>query len=75
MLNPPPCLPSNCFYNAETASEFNLSAYDYVVDAIDSLQDKALLLLNATRSSARVFSSMGAASVSPTASKLPSSGK
>lgn len=43
----------HCFYNAETASEFNLSAYDYVVDAIDSLQDKALLLLNATRSSAR----------------------
>lgn len=51
----------HCFYNAETAPEFNLSAYDYVVDAIDSLQDKALLLLNATRSSARVFSSMGAA--------------
>lgn len=51
----------HCFYNAETASDFNLSAYDYVVDAIDSLQDKALLLLNATRSSARVFSSMGAA--------------
>lgn len=51
----------HCFYNAETAPDFNLSDYDYVVDAIDSLQDKALLILNATRSSARLFSSMGAA--------------
>lgn len=51
----------HCFYNAETASDFDLSAYDYVIDAIDSLQDKALLILRATRSSARLFSSMGAA--------------
>lgn len=51
----------HCFYNAETAAEFDLSDYDYVVDAIDSLQDKALLILNACRSRARLFSSMGAA--------------
>lgn len=49
------------FYSEDTASEINLSDYDYVVDAIDSLKDKALLLLNATASRCKVFSSMGAA--------------
>lgn len=50
-------------YSAETASEFNLSDYNYVVDAIDSLADKALLLVNATSCGAatKVVSSMGAA--------------
>lgn len=49
------------FYTADTARQIDLDAYDYVVDAIDSLKDKALLILNATRSRARLFSSMGAA--------------
>lgn len=49
------------FYSAETAGEIDLSEYDYVVDAIDSIKDKALLILNATRSGAKLFSSMGAA--------------
>ena len=58
------------FYNAETQSRYDLSGYDYIIDAIDSLADKALLILNATaamaetaRSSRPVhfYSSMGAA--------------
>lgn len=49
------------FYTASTTQDFDLDSYDYVIDAIDSLQDKALLILNATRSKARLFSSMGAA--------------
>lgn len=49
------------FYNKSTASAFDLDSYDYVIDAIDSLSDKALLILNATSSRARLFSSMGAA--------------
>ena len=49
------------FYSAENAGEFPLSGYDYVVDAIDSLKDKALLILNATASGSRLYSSMGAA--------------
>ncbi len=49
------------FYTAETAHNFDLSQYDYVIDAIDSLKDKALLILNATASGAKLFSSMGAA--------------
>ncbi len=49
------------FYNQTTASSFDLDSYDYVIDAIDSLSDKALLILNATSARCRLFSSMGAA--------------
>lgn len=49
------------FYDADTAPQIDLSEYDYIVDAIDSLKDKALLILNATRSGRKFFSSMGAA--------------
>ena len=48
-------------FNEETASEFELDSYDYIIDAIDSLKDKALLILMATRTKAKFFSSMGAA--------------
>lgn len=48
-------------YTTETADEFRLSDCDYVVDAIDSLADKALLIENATRMRVRLVSSMGAA--------------
>ena len=49
-------------FSQETAEEFNLDSYDYVIDAIDSLKDKALLILMATQlSSSKLFSSMGAA--------------
>lgn len=48
-------------YDESTANEFNLNEYDYVVDAIDSLSDKALLIRNACDSSAILFASMGAA--------------
>lgn len=49
-------------YTADTAARFNLENYDYIVDAIDSLADKALLINNATRAKRpRLISSMGAA--------------
>ena len=48
-------------YTAETAERFQLETYDYVIDAIDSLQHKADLILHATRMHVRLFSSMGAA--------------
>ena len=48
-------------YSAETANDFPLNSYDYVIDAIDSLKDKALLILMACQTEARLFSSMGAA--------------
>ena len=48
-------------FTAETASKFALEEYDYIIDAIDSLKDKALLILMACQTSAKLFSSMGAA--------------
>ena len=48
-------------YCADTADTFPLDDYDYVIDAIDSLPDKQLLIERATRSRSRLFSSMGAA--------------
>lgn len=48
-------------FNADTAESFNLDQYDYIVDAIDSLKDKALLMLKACETKAKFFSSMGAA--------------
>lgn len=46
---------------ADTAPEFHLDSYDYIIDCIDSLKDKALLIELATRCEGRFFSSMGAA--------------
>ncbi len=49
-------------YSAETAATFDLDGYDYVVDAIDSLQAKAHLINAVTRLERPVLiSSMGAA--------------
>ncbi len=48
-------------FTEETAAQFDLGSYDYVIDAIDSLRDKALLILMACQTSVRFFSSMGAA--------------
>lgn len=48
-------------FTAENAGEFNLPAYHYAVDAIDSLTDKANLILLATRLKVPLVSSMGAA--------------
>jgi len=48
-------------FTAETAESFELDSYDYIIDAIDSLKDKALLILMATKTQAKLFSSMGAA--------------
>ena len=48
-------------FTAETADSFEIGTYDYIIDAIDSLKDKALLILMACQTKAKLFSSMGAA--------------
>lgn len=52
-------------FSAETEKEYDFGKYDYVIDAIDSLPDKALLILKATDPASQphraFFSSMGAA--------------
>jgi tRNA A37 threonylcarbamoyladenosine dehydratase len=68
-------------FTAETAESFQLDSYDYIIDAIDSLKDKALLILLATSlppnqgdkrgSGPKLFSSMGAAlKLDPTRIKI-----
>ena len=47
-------------YNSETADSFDLAQYDIVIDAIDMVDCKALLLYNATAAGCQVYSSMGA---------------
>lgn len=49
-------------YDATTADSFNLEGYDYVVDAIDSLTEKAALIRHALSiPTVTLFASMGAA--------------
>ena len=50
----------DCQYNSDTADAFDLTQYDIVIDAIDMVECKALLLYNATAAGCRVYSSMGA---------------
>ena len=56
-----------------TAASFELEKYDYIIDAIDALKDKAALILRATATQATFFSSMGAAcKVDPTKIRVAS---
>ena len=48
-------------YDETTAGSFNIGSYDYIIDAIDSLKDKALLILEACKTDSVLLSSMGAA--------------
>ncbi|NLI53751.1 MAG: tRNA threonylcarbamoyladenosine dehydratase [Clostridiales bacterium] len=49
-----------CFYCADNADQFDLSRYDYIVDAIDTVSSKLLLIERAFAASVPVISSMGA---------------
>ena len=48
-------------FSEETADNFQLDTYDYIIDAIDSLKDKATLILLACQKRVKLFSWMGAA--------------
>ena len=48
------------FYGEETADEIDLSIYDYVVDAIDTVRNKILLITRAKAAGVPIISSMGA---------------
>ena len=55
------------------AASFELDSYDYVIDAIDAIKDKAALILRATATPATFFSSMGAAcKIDPTKIRVAS---
>lgn len=48
------------FYTPETSSQFDFFAYDYVVDAIDTVTGKIELVMNAAKAGTPIISSMGA---------------
>lgn len=49
-----------CFYCGETAGEFDLSQYDYIVDAIDTVSAKILLIESAHGADTPIISALGA---------------
>ena len=50
---------SKVFYTKDTLSSIDLSKYDYIVDAIDTISSKILLVEEATRQNIPIISSMG----------------
>ena len=48
------------FYTPETSSEFDLSQYDYIVDAIDTVSGKIELVMQSQLAGVPIISSMGA---------------
>ena len=58
-------------YNMASHDSFNLSSYDYIIDAIDSLGSKVHLIRMPTKTNAVFFSSMGASlKIDPTQIKV-----
>lgn len=56
------------FYSAENSGEFDLSVYDYIIDAIDTVKCKLELIVRAKNAGTKIISSMGAGNkLDPTA--------
>jgi len=49
-----------CFYTAENADGFKLSEYDYILDAIDTISSKLILVERAKEAGIPIISCMGA---------------
>jgi len=49
------------FYSADNFEKFNIGEYDYIIDAIDSIQSKIDLIIRAHNLGVTIYSSMGAA--------------
>lgn len=50
----------NVFYLPENADQFDLSKYDYVVDAVDTVSAKIDIILKAKEAKTKIISAMGA---------------
>jgi tRNA threonylcarbamoyladenosine dehydratase len=60
-------------FDKNTAGQFQLETYDYVIDAIDSLSCKVELIIRASQSGAKVYTALGASSkLDPTRIKVSS---
>ena len=63
--------PHNVFFLPETADAFDFSAYDYVVDAVDTVAAKTELIRRAKEAGVPVISAMGAGNkLDPTAFRV-----
>lgn len=51
---------NNCFFLPDTADSFPFTEYDYVVDAVDTVTAKILLIMKAKEAGVPIISSMGA---------------
>ncbi len=61
----------NVFFDSKTVGEFDFSAFDYVVDAIDSVTSKILLIETAKSANVPLISSMGTGNkLDPSAFKI-----
>jgi len=49
-----------CFFDETTAHQFDFAAYDYVIDAIDTVRSKLLLIKACGEAGTRIISCMGA---------------
>ncbi len=59
------------FYDADTADRLELAKFDYIIDAIDSVSSKLLLIARASAAGVRIISAMGAGNkLDPTAFKV-----
>lgn len=60
-----------CFFLLENADEFSFDAYDYVVDAVDTVTAKIEIIMQAKKKEVPVISSMGAGNkLDPTAFRV-----
>jgi tRNA A37 threonylcarbamoyladenosine dehydratase len=60
-INPDAIVEAHCsFFNAENADSIDFSEFDYVVDAIDTVSSKLLLVEKAIAAGVPIMSSMGA---------------
>ena len=49
----------DCFYSQETSAEIDLSTYDYIIDAVDTVSAKLLLVEGAAEKNVPIISCMG----------------
>lgn len=60
-INPNCSVETNeCFYTAQNASEYDLSKYSYIIDAIDTVSSKLILIERAIEAGVPIISCMGA---------------
>ena len=64
-------VPFEVYYSPENSADFDLSQYDYVIDAIDSVTSKIELIINCQKVNVPIISSMGTGNkLDPTAFKI-----